>query len=321
MPAPRRLRIALTVFVALILGAQASGPVDGSTYRIRIPKYGQYLDAHSGGSVIIKGTPSDWNDATWKLILVSGNEYHIYSPKYKTYLDAHSDQSVINKGNPSDWNDVLWKVDMVDDSHLHIYSPKYSTYLDGHSDGSVINKRHPSDMNDALWTLELLEASCMKIEAATGYWEKISSSPGQQHVTYTTGVTRSNSVQNTITWGSTVTATISASFGFLGDGGSESVSGEISSSIAREYSSTFSQTTTVEKSFDFGPGVVWQFQFKVQDGCDSIASGTDLQLTQGVYDPPCCLPGWFANISEPHGECHGDSPNVCEKPMANRILV
>jgi hypothetical protein len=41
----------------------------------------------------------------------------------------------------------------------------------------------------------------------------------------------------------------------------------------------------------------------------------DLALTQAIPFPPCCLPGWFKNITEPNGECYpfpdGTVLNLC----------
>jgi hypothetical protein len=109
-----------------------------------------------------------------------------------------------------------------------------------------------------------------------------------------------------------VTASVTAGFKIFGAGGSATVTGEVSASISHQYTSTFSMTTTQKHGFSFGPGVVWQWQFTINDGCGAtIGSGHDLQLTGGAYELPCCLPGYFQDITKPLGDCHAPSPNMC----------
>merc|ERR1711871_343994 len=71
------------------------------------------------------------------------------------------------------------------------------------------------------------------------------------------------------------------------------------------YSSEFAMTKTTEYDFKFAPGQVWQWTWRVTD-TDGITTvtGKDLVLSAGKFDMPCCLPGYFANISDPIGACH-----------------
>merc|ERR1712014_547489 len=93
---------------------------------------------------------------------------------------------------------------------------------------------------------------------------------------------------------------------------SAGVSGTLSRSIAKEYSSEFSMSKTETHTFNYGAGVVWQWQFTITDQCgSSTVSGNDMALTPGAFEPPCCLPGYAKNVSVPHGACAA-GPNVCQ---------
>jgi hypothetical protein len=86
--------------------------------------------------------------------------------------------------------------------------------------------------------------------------------------------------------------------------------------VAKGYSQTFSETSTTTHTYQFGPGMVWQWQFTITDPCgSSIIMGKDLRLTAAMPFPPCCIPGWEKNITDPHGDCYPDSSgklvNLC----------
>lgn len=152
---------------------------------------------------------------------------------------------------------------------------------------------------------------CYYIEATQGKWEQIQSSSSNQTVQFEEGITRGYTVQSSTTWGAQATASVSSGFKFFGLKESIDVTGEISTSVSQQYSSTFSMSTTVTHGFAFGPGVVWQWQFTISDGCGATTgSGHDLTLTSGAFAPPCCLPGYFEDITKPHGACHS-GPNIC----------
>lgn len=153
--------------------------------------------------------------------------------------------------------------------------------------------------------------SCLPVQNITGQWLQIQSSSSDQSVEFQKGVTRSYTVSDTRTWGTTVSANAGVSFGFSGVGITAGVSGSLSQSIAKGYTSEFEMSSTETHTFNYGPGVVWQFQFTVTDRCgSSTIKGNDLALTKGAIDPPCCLPGYSRNISVPHGDCAA-GPNVC----------
>jgi len=153
---------------------------------------------------------------------------------------------------------------------------------------------------------------CYYIAAVTGTWVSISSSPGNQHVTYQEGTTHSQTGIVSSTWGASATTSASAGFSAFGIDGSASVSGTVSSSISASYSATFSKSETTTYSYDFGPGVVWLWKFTIKTSCESaVSSGHDLELTPNALYPPCCLPGMFTDITKPNGGCLNGTPNLC----------
>jgi hypothetical protein len=149
-------------------------------------------------------------------------------------------------------------------------------------------------------------------QQASARWIAISSSSGPQMVSYQVGVTRSHTVEDSTTWGSSVTESVSAGFSAFGIQASTSVSGTTSTTISHSYSSTFSMSSSTTFTYTFDAGVVWQWQFGITDGCGpSDAQGHDLALTANELNPPCCLPGMFVNISQPTSECLAGTPNLC----------
>lgn len=157
------------------------------------------------------------------------------------------------------------------------------------------------------------EKDCYYIESVSGSWVSISSSSGDQSVTYQEGITRSHTVSDSSTWGASVTVTASAGFDFFGAETSISVAGTVSNSVSHAYSSTFSMSSTTTHSYQFKAGVVWQWKFAVKAGCGtSTASGHDLALTTNLINPPCCLPGMFADPTNPTGACAPGTPSMCK---------
>jgi len=163
------------------------------------------------------------------------------------------------------------------------------------------------------WCIFSTTKDCYYIESISGSWVSISSSSGDQSVTYQEGITRSHTVSDSSEWGQSVTVTASAGFDFFGASASVSVSGAVSNSVSHAYSSTFSMSSTTTYSYQFKAGVVWQWKFNVKDGCGtSTASGHDLALTPNEINPPCCLPGMFADPTKPTGACATGTPSMCK---------
>ena len=121
-------------------------------------------------------------------------------------------------------------------------------------------------------------------------------------------------------WETSVTTSVQQSFG------ATEVSGEVSSSYGQEISKTFSESLefseSEEQSHTFPSGTVWQYATVVEDICGATTSIKDrnLALTQGAFEKPCCLPGYFANPHVAHGKCMAGSPCYCELDLCNGYI-
>jgi hypothetical protein len=158
---------------------------------------------------------------------------------------------------------------------------------------------------------------CSAIMDKAGRWVEVASSPGAQTLTYSHGVEHGKSVTDSKTWGHSTTSSVSAGFSFFGISISSSVSHMTSESFTKSHTSTFSMSDTESYTTQMGAGTVWQFQMDIKDNCGlSGVKFNDLQLTQSGLNPPCCLPGYFVNISHPEGEClevDGEKYDVCDR--------
>jgi hypothetical protein len=173
--------------------------------------------------------------------------------------------------------------------------------------------------------------ACQAIPSATqGSWVPINGiyNGNQQKVTYTVGTTTtdSQSVTSTDAWKKSITGTASVGFSFLGASAevSISVTGEFSESQASSVSQAVAQSESQTFEADFNQGQVWQFVYDAADVCDTAGftiNVEELVLTNGQYDPPCCLPGYFVDDNNPHGPCVAingiASPCTCSDDICN----
>lgn len=129
----------------------------------------------------------------------------------------------------------------------------------------------------------------------TGFWNNIGSNEnGNQMITYTFGTSHYSEVDDINTWSQSVTESISLGFGV--------VSGEVASQTTQTVSETnknvFTTNETSSYQYEFGPGSVWQWTWKTVDtDGTSLSTTMDIVITPGQYVPPCCIPGYFNNIS------------------------
>ena len=143
--------------------------------------------------------------------------------------------------------------------------------------------------DESVCQVPLPKPACTDFTPVNGSWVVISTGPVNQTVTFTEGTSHSSTDEKTDSWAHSISATVSGGFEFKAFSASVAVTGELSSSISQSYSDTFSNSKTFTNSQTFPPGVVWQFQFKIQDECGtSTASRVDLQLTANEREPPCC---------------------------------
>jgi hypothetical protein len=173
--------------------------------------------------------------------------------------------------------------------------------------------------------------ACQAIPSATqGSWVAINGVYNgiQQTVSYTVGTTTtdSKSVTNTDAWKKSITLTASAGFEFMGASASikASATGEFSGSQASSVSEAVTQSESQTFEADFNQGQVWQFVFDAADVCDVTGFSINVEelvLTKGKYDYPCCLPGYFADDSNPYGPCVAvngiASPCACSDDVCN----
>ena len=61
-----------------------------------------------------------------------------------------------------------------------------------------------------------------------------------------------------------------------------------------------------------GAGTVWQFKYQIGHLFGTNVIGTQhVGLTDGIHEPPCCLPGTFLGNGIAHGPCETGYPCVC----------
>lgn len=161
---------------------------------------------------------------------------------------------------------------------------------------------------------------CNYVPAVSGKWVKIFSSAGPTTISFNVGTSHSYTTGSTDTtqWGTSATATASLGFSAFGASGSASVSGTISASVTAASTQSFTtmESSSTTKATTVPAGVVWQWQFSVQDGCGpSTVFAEDIAFSPNLPNPPCCLPGFFKDPAKPEGDCI-DGPNLCNPHLA-----
>jgi len=138
-----------------------------------------------------------------------------------------------------------------------------------------------------------------KATKVTGQWVTHGgqiASTGEESWTYGTDYTHSES--ETESWSNSVTKSVNLGFSFKGVSGSVDISGTKSHEISLSYSYSWSTTTSDTYSVDFDKSMIgkqpWQFQFTPYDSCGhtEVSAAKALAITEGAYQPPCCLPGY-----------------------------
>jgi hypothetical protein len=147
---------------------------------------------------------------------------------------------------------------------------------------------------------------CSPTRSPTGEWIMLQSCVSciKQTIELTYGVSTTDSTERTTTWSREVTAKVSAglSFGGFNAGveGSYSTTAATSSAVSR----SVTQTRETKKTFEYGPGVAWQFVLKVEDTCGEATVWTDIvEWTNARAEEPCCLPDYFRDPTKVHGPC------------------
>lgn len=156
---------------------------------------------------------------------------------------------------------------------------------------------------------------CTAVFGKHSHWVQVGSSPGSQQLQFSYGVDRSYSVSNTGSWSKSTTESMTGGFSYDGFSLSRTVSDGTSRQYTLSHSSTFSTSQMDTYVTTLPAGVVWQFQVGVQDNFGtSTVHMRDFQVTDSAASPPCCLPGYFLDESDPRGDCinvDGEVYNVC----------
>jgi len=155
--------------------------------------------------------------------------------------------------------------------------------------------------------------------ASSGVWNYLATATGGDYtLTYTEGVTRTNerSTDRTSTWDTSVSASVTANFAF------GSVSGEVTQSFGGSQSTTVSNSLARNQDVShattwYEKGVIWQYAIHIQDLCVPgwDVTTNEVYMTPSIEEPPCCLPGYFLDIENPHGPCKEGSPCQCSKEV------
>jgi hypothetical protein len=143
-----------------------------------------------------------------------------------------------------------------------------------------------------------VQRACV-VTSMTGHWEALQVISLQGSVKVTVGTSSTYSETATKEWSES--AKMSLEEGLKVEGvGSETTtfSQEVTAAMSDSYSTEFSRTTQVERTYTFAEDDVtkqlWQFVMSPSDSCGHAASTdiNEIALTKGRYEPPCCAPGW-----------------------------
>ena len=155
------------------------------------------------------------------------------------------------------------------------------------------------------------------VNNVVGRWVKISFSSGPQTLTYSAGTQVTNTKSTTTTTGKSVQKSVEEGLEVEGISQKKTVSRETSHSLATMDEHSFSTTYSESYSTTVAAGRVWQWRYDsdLNRGTSSTWSQS-LVSTPSDDKPPCCLPGYFQNPTEPNGKCITDSVDLCERSLS-----
>ena len=147
---------------------------------------------------------------------------------------------------------------------------------------------------------------CSQNSKRQGQWVQIGSSNVDQTVVYQAGA-------------KTLTKEMESGFSFNFLIISGSTGSDTSRVITDAQSNSFNSDSTMSISQDFGPGVVWQWQFDYVGDCASATLFTHAAyLSPSADEPPCCLPGLFDSATGTCLRASAKDPiyDLCKAPAA-----
>jgi len=147
-----------------------------------------------------------------------------------------------------------------------------------------------------------------------------------QTLSIVTGYETSKEITDATEWSNELAVSVSAGYEAFGVSASVEVTSTFSSGASHSVSQA--STHTLETGVSFTPeqsGVLWQWQFHAKDECNEAdITIADYALTGGSDEPPCCPPGLFADLDQPHGACRDSSVCLCEEETCSggrRLLI
>ena len=144
-----------------------------------------------------------------------------------------------------------------------------------------------------------------------GAWTPVAFSSVPSTTTITDGVIHSFTKANEKTWGIAATKTISAGFSIPGIGASASVTHSTSAKFSTNLQSTLTDSKIVTSSVSNPPGVQWVFTLYFNASCGGSSANAKMYAhTNSIHEPPCCLPFFFEDPSNPRGKCLPDDDGV-----------
>jgi hypothetical protein len=161
---------------------------------------------------------------------------------------------------------------------------------------------------------------CSTILKVVGQWERISCTDVETKVSYSYGVssTETSSWSRTETWTSKVSFSASTKAVVAGVTGEIGLTAESSHELEKSTSESWSVTTTEKTEIDFtqpAQSCSWHWRTVITDSCGTrFADSRDFILTTGLSrgNSPCCLPGIELDES---GNCRPDNAghvvNLC----------
>merc|ERR1719473_958761 len=159
----------------------------------------------------------------------------------------------------------------------------------------------------------------------SGAWRFAKSSSVEAEFTYTVGVTKTEEQAKSSTWSKTVENSMEHGWSVevatgtdIGLGGVGEISVEATVGFHGSYSSTNSRTSEqtnevrnaleqskeISMTYTLPSGAMWQWEYTATDECGSAPIKVNhVMVTKNIGEPPCCIPGYFADPTAAHGAC------------------
>lgn len=160
-----------------------------------------------------------------------------------------------------------------------------------------------------------------EVTSVTGKWHAQFTIAAPTTITFKHGTTKTNEHTKTTTWNGEVTSHVESDLKIFGFGGKASVDvkagGEIANQCSDEWQTNDEEDFAVAFAQEDVGKFVWQFQFAIDDSCESGAEPItkEYALTAGAWEEPCCIPGYCVDAPQCN-VCHTEEYMIqgAEKP-------